>query len=155
MISLYALEAIDISWENISTVTGLAWLAGWLPSISDDRSFIYGRGLGPACVSHNDRHRHACIPLQERSGGISKSDFEKIRLRQSSTAPGVIRNEIARNRRDEYLVSRSRVWESADWLELVRFRSDQTLLSNSCCSLTYFSKVRCAIHSSYGCSKTD
>lgn len=124
------------------------WLAGWLPSISDDRSFIYGRRL--ACVSRN---RSAPTRMHfvagEKRRNIGKW-FWKVRLCQSSTAPGVIRNEIAWNRRDEYLVSRSRVWESADWLELACFRSDQ-ILSSGYTEIQHFSKYD--IHG-HGRSKT-
>lgn len=123
------------------------WLAGWLPSISDDRSFIYGRRL--ACVSCNrsaPTRMHSVAGEKRRNIG---KWFWKVRLRQSSTAPGVIRNEIAWNRRDEYLVSRLRIHR------LIGISAFQKR-SNSFVELLVMlkSNIFLNIHR-YRCSKTD
>lgn len=114
MISLYALEAFEISQENI--ITG--WLAAFY--ISRIVLLFMAAGLSRSCIPWRRASSHMHSEAAEYRKVILKGS-----LRRSSTAAGVIRNEIAPNRRDKYLVSRFRGGRSADWL------TAQILLSNS------------------------
>lgn len=100
-ISLYTLEAFDISRANISVPSLAGWLARAGSSISRPIVLLFtAAGLSlPLVYPDDDRHRYACVPAREKSGGISESDFERFVCVEVARRPAPFGAKLLRSER--------------------------------------------------------